>query len=74
MMGVDYFVYVILGGSILKTRRGNISKTIEDSIVINKRDENNVDILYQISNDNYDHIRQEIIEMPMIFIHSYTNY
>ena len=46
MMGVDYFVYVILGGSILKTRRGNISKTIEDSIVINKRDENNVDILY----------------------------
>ena len=73
MMGVDYFVYVILGGSILKTRRGNISKTIEDSIVINKRDENNVDILYKISNDNYDHIRQEIIEMPMIFIHSYTN-
>ena len=36
MMGVDYFVCVILGGSILKTRRSNISKTIEDSFVINK--------------------------------------
>ena len=36
MMGVDYFVCVILGGSILKTRRSNISKTIEDSVVIDK--------------------------------------
>ena len=36
VLGIDNFVCVILGGSILKTRRSNISKTIEDSFVINK--------------------------------------
>ena len=36
VLGIDYFVCVILGGSILKTRRSNISKTIEDSVVIDK--------------------------------------